>query len=406
MTRLRHGRHRPVSTVLVWVLGIPFALLIGEEILLALATGDTSTGTIVAPFSAITSLAVGAVLVTRLPHHRIGWLLWITGLFIATTRVAGGLADHGLTSSPGSIPGAIWFAWLNAWTGILGVFSIPIFLPLFYPTGHPLTPRWRPVALGALLVLVAYSIVAALSPFTGDAYPATVSNPLALTGAGAEFLVLAKDVLGLLLFLALALGFVSLVLRYRRSFGVERQQLKWFAFAGAIAIAALLIAGLALGATEGPLSVLDSIAWFVGIGGLALMPVAIGLAVLRYRLYEIDRLISRTIGWGMVTVILGAVFVGLVLGLQTLVAPLTRSNELAVAGSTLLVAALFQPLRRRVQGLVDRRFNRSRYDAQQAVDTFSARLRDEVDLETLQEALMTIVDATLEPTTVSLWLRE
>jgi len=134
--------------------------------------------------------------------------------------------------------------------------------------------------------------------------------------------------------------------------------------------------------------------------------VAIGVAVLRYRLYEIDRIISRTIGWGVLTVILGGVFVGLVLGLQALVAPVTRSNELAVGGSTLLVAALFQPLRRRVQGLVDRRFNRRRYDAQVALDAFSARLRDEVDLDTLQQSLLTLVEATLEPTSVSLWLRD
>ena len=139
---------------------------------------------------------------------------------------------------------------------------------------------------------------------------------------------------------------------------------------------------------------------------MALLPVAIGIAVLRYRLYEIDRLISRSIGWGVLTVILGAVFVGLVFGLQTLLAPFTGSNELAVAGSTLLVFSLFQPLRRRVQGLVDRRFNRSRYDAQAAVNAFSVRLRDEVDLDSLQGNLLTIVEATLEPTTASLWLRE
>jgi hypothetical protein len=128
--------------------------------------------------------------------------------------------------------------------------------------------------------------------------------------------------------------------------------------------------------------------------------------VLRYRLYEIDRLISRSIGWGVLTVILGAVFVGLVLGLQALLAPFTGSNELAVAGSTLLVFSLFQPVRRRVQALVDRRFNRRRYDAQVAVDAFSARLRDEVDLEILQGSLITLVEATLEPTTAALWLRE
>ena len=150
---------------------------------------------------------------------------------------------------------------------------------------------------------------------------------------------------------------------------------------------------------------ISNVAWPCLFIGLALLPVAIGIAVLRYRLYEIDRLISRSIGWGVLTVILGAVFVGLVLGLQTVLAPFTGSNELAVAGSTLLVFSLFQPLRRRVQSLVDRRFNRARYDAQVAVESFSTGLRDEVDLKILQESLLAIVETTLEPTVSGLWLR-
>ena len=169
---------------------------------------------------------------------------------------------------------------------------------------------------------------------------------------------------------------------------------------------AFLVAILTGGFATGPLAIVATVAWIAANFGMAAVPLAVGVAVLRYRLYEIDRLISRSIGWGVLTVILGAVFVGLVLGLQTLLAPFTGSNELAVAGSTLLVFSLFQPLRSRVQGLVDRRFNRARYDARQALDAFSARLRDEVDLDTLQESLLTLVEATLEPTTVSLWLRE
>jgi hypothetical protein len=207
------------------------------------------------------------------------------------------------------------------------------------------------------------------------------------------------------------LAVASLLVRYRRGSGIERAQLKWFAAVATVTGVAALV-NIATNSSSGApastgilgsISAASNVLLFVG---LAVLPLAIGIAVLRYRLYEIDRLISRTLGWGVLTLILGGAFVGLVLGLQAILAPFTGSNELAVAGSTLLVFSLFQPLRSRVQGLVDRRFNRARYDARQALDAFSARLRDEVDLDTLQESLLTLVEATLEPTTVSLWLRE
>jgi hypothetical protein len=194
-----------------------------------------------------------------------------------------------------------------------------------------------------------------------------------------------------------------MVVRLRRAQGVERAQLRWLVWS-----MAFIVVGFIIGLVGDSVFAngLNGVVWLRAIIAFSLPPLAIGVAVLRYRLYEIDRLISRTIGWGVLTVILGAVFVGLVLGLQALLAPFTGSNELAVAGSTLLVFSLFQPVRRRVQALVDRRFNRSRYDAQVAADAFSERLRDEVDLEILQRSLVTLVEATLEPTTTSLWLRD
>jgi hypothetical protein len=146
--------------------------------------------------------------------------------------------------------------------------------------------------------------------------------------------------------------------------------------------------------------------WTIAASSFALIPLAIGVAVLRYRLYEIDRIISRTIGWAVVTTIVAGLFIALVLAFQALLAPLTGSNTIAVAGSTLLVAALFQPLRRRVQRLVDRRFNRTRYDAERTVAAFAARLRDEVDLESLRGEILTAVAQTVQPTSVSLWLRD
>jgi hypothetical protein len=394
------------STVAVWAMGGPAVLLVVVGILGAIATGDSSTTTILAPLAGMLGITVGAVLVTRLPRHRIGWLLWIGGMLMGITRITQGLADFGLTSHPGSVPWAIWFGWVNAWVGPLALLITPIFLPLLYPTGRLPSARWRPAAIVSIGALTAYTVVAAFGPFAPGTYPPGVDNPLVVGGRLRDLLALLGNVLGLVLFLLLTLGFASLVIRYRRASGIERQQLKWFVFVGSIAIMALVVAGLFLGSTVGPLATIDNFAWLLGIGGVALMPVAIGIAVLRYRLYEIDRLISRTIAWAVLTAIVGGLFVGFILVFQAALAPVTGSNELAVAGSTLLVAALFQPIRRRVQRLVDRRFNRARYDAERTLAAFAERLRDEVDPEQLRAEILATVAQTVEPTSVSLWLRQ
>jgi hypothetical protein len=202
----------------------------------------------------------------------------------------------------------------------------------------------------------------------------------------------------------------SLIVRYRRAAGIERAQLKWFAAAATVTgVAGAVNIGTNWSLTTAPtgaLGTINTVSGFVIWVGLALLPVAIGLAVLRYKLYEIDRLISRTISYGVLTAIVGGLFVGFILVFQAVLAPLTGSNELAVAGSTLLAAALFQPLRRRVQRIVDRRFNRSRYDAEQTVAAFAARLADEVDLDQLRAEILATVTATVEPSSVSLWLRD
>jgi hypothetical protein len=195
------------------------------------------------------------------------------------------------------------------------------------------------------------------------------------------------------------------VIRYRRAAGIERAQLKWFALVMAISLPALLVR-FSLYGNDGVELIVSNVALLVAYAGFALLPVAIGIAILRYRLYEIDRLISRTISYGVLTAIVGGLFGGFILVFQAVLAPVTGSNELAVAGSTLLVFALFQPLRRRVQRLVDRRFNRSRYDAERTVAAFAGRLRDEVDLDALKLEILATVTRAVEPTTVALWLRE
>ena len=258
----------------------------------------------------------------------------------------------------------------------------------------------------AIVPTVAPGIVSALSPFTSGTPAATVANPLAIGGSGGQLIAMLGTVSTALGIVALLLVMASLIVRYRRAQGIERAQLKWFAVVGIVVAPAFVVGILAGGFTSGPLAIVANAAWLIGLLGLALLPVAIGLAALRYRLYEIDRVISRTISWASVTLILGSLFVAVILVAQALLAPVTQSNELAVAGSTLLVFALFQPIRRRVQRLVDRRFNRARYDSERTVAEFAARLRDEVDLEHLRTEILATVAATVEPSSVSLWLRE
>jgi len=359
---------------------------------------------------ALMLVSVGAVLIGRLPGSLIGWLLAAGGFVIAVSTAVSGLADYGLNAHPGVLPGAIWFAWLGEWTWAPELACLFILLPLFFPTGRLPSSRWRPVvAIAAALVLVG-GATSALGQWEPDPYP--VGNPIALTGpaAATDAWLNAGLATGLVL-LGGALAIASLFLRYRRAGAIERQQLKWFvAVAAVTALAgAVNIAGYGLSGSSPPtgtLSVVITISGVLIYTGLAALPIAIGIAVLRYRLYEIDRLISRTISWALLSAMIAMLFVGFTLAMQAALTPLTESNELAVAGSTLLVATLFAPIRRRVQGLVDRRFNRSRYDAERTVAAFAGRLRDEVDLEQLRAEILATVAATVEPSSVSLWLRE
>ena len=199
----------------------------------------------------------------------------------------------------------------------------------------------------------------------------------------------------------MAIGAISVLVRFRRSQGLERQQLRWM-MAALTLVPLAVIAGFLLVTGGAP----SQVAWIPALVAFMLPPLAVGIAVLRYRLYEIDRIISRTIGWAAVTTVLAVVLVAVILVTQTALASITTSNTFAVAASTLVVSALFQPLRRRVQATVDRRFNRARYDAKRTVAAFAGRLRDELDIEALTTVIAAAVMQTVEPVSVSLWLRE
>jgi hypothetical protein len=412
---LHHPIERPALARRQAVAVAPIWIMSAAAVAISLATARTGSaandlGSVIGQSVPALMLAtVGAILVVRLPGHVIGWLLAVGGFAIALTEGASGLADYGLNAHPGAVPGAIWFAWLGQLTWVPEVACLFILLPLFYPSGRLPSARWRVVLVIAAALVVIGGVSGAVVQWAPAPYP--VGNPLALGGPAADLVTFLNYMVATGLVLAGgALAIASLIVRYRRAAPIERQQLKWFAavaiLTGLGGAANIVTSSPESLAPTGALGTVNAVSGFVIYAGLALLPVAIGIAILRYRLYEIDRIISRSISYGVVTLVLASVFVVVVLAAQAVLGPLTGSSTIAVAGSTLLVAALFQPIRRRVQRLVDRRFNRTRYDAERTVAAFAARLRDEVDLEQLRAEILATVIAAVEPVSVALWLRE
>jgi hypothetical protein len=302
-----------------------------------------------------------------------------------------------------ALPAGPAMAWLAGWTPVPGL-SLLFYLLVLFPDGHLPSRRWRPVVWlygGALAV---GTVTAAVQPgttpvFIGDLGP--IRNPLGWQQAAAV-LGMVNGASRLVVTVLLPVGAVGLGLRLRRARGVERQQLKWLAYAGAVLAGAILAEGLVqwLGRDRGTLGAVLGLVLI--LGGMLGVPVAAGVAILRYRLYAIDRLVNRTLVYGLVTAVLGGVYAGLVLALGEV---LGHSSSLAVAAATLTVAAAFQPARRRVQQVVDLRFNRRHYDTTRTIAAFSARLRQQLDLDALATEMLTVVDQTMQPTTASLWLR-
>ena len=269
------------------------------------------------------------------------------------------------------------------------------FVLLLTPTGSLPSRRWRWWARLAVVAPVLYVAARALLPRPLSPPYQSVPSPFAVP-ALAGLLLTIRAVTGILVALAVVVAAASLVVRFRRARGAERLQLRWVVLAAALSAVAALVGLIA--------AVLENTVVLVWTAGayVVMLPLAIGAAVLRYRLYDLDRIISRTLSYGLLTVLLGGGYAGVVLGLGQL---LGSSSSLAVAVATLAVAAVFQPARRRVQRAVDRRFNRRRYDAAMTIQAFSARLREQIDLDTLTAELLNVVDQTMQPTRVSLWLR-
>jgi MFS family permease len=354
-------------------------------------------GSIAGWFDLVIPLAVsvpGAVIVGYRPANPLGRILCTMGLTMGVAALLGQYSDYALRTNPGSVPGGVLAAWLQSffWFPVIGL--VPLLL-LLVPDGSLPSPRWRPVAWvpAAAIALVILAGAFSPGPIGADPRPGAPQNPVGIEPAR-QVLEVAAAVGFLVIPAVTVIALLALVLRFRRAQGVERQQLKWFTYG-----AFLLVVGLA--ALLVPLS--EAVAKAILAAGVGCFTAGVAVAVLRYGLYEIDVIVNRTLVYGLLTVLLGLGYAGAVL-IGGQLAGQERSN-LVVAGSTLAVAAAFQPARRRVQAGVDRRFNRRKYDAAKTIEGFSARLREQVDLDTLSAELLAVVDQTMQPATAALWLR-
>ena len=330
---------------------------------------------------------VGALVASRLPTNANGWLWCAAGLTYAVSDISRPLARAAGWPS--------WTAWALGGWGFVALLALLVFVFLLFPTGRLPGHRWRWLAAATVTVALLLIVAVLLIADPGD--PTAVS-PWALEGEAGRILNRIAEGLLYGLFGAVLLAMLSLVLRFRRAGPTERRQLTWFLYA-TILNALILIFDAALGLLPSLVSAV------VSAVGFALLPVAVGVAMLRYRLYEIDRIVSRTVSYGLLNAALIGLYLLVVALLRPLLEPLTGSSTLAVAGSTLAVAAVFNTARRRLQAVVDRRFDRARYDAARAVDAFAARLRDQVDLDEITASLSDAVTATVAPGRVAVWLR-
>jgi hypothetical protein len=389
----------------VFVLGLVAAIVV-ESMVAATGHGPDWFA-----FGVLLFAAVGAVIVSRQPRNAVGWVMVGLGAAVVVSEALLGYALYGLEIRPGSLPGANAGLALGGPDSPMWIFFIMLtgaFLLLLFPDGRVPSPGWRPWAWFCVVATVVPFIALLVIPyeFVDEGFPG-VHNPFGIAAA--------KDIEGVLVATLLMIPIavvgcvVALVRRFRRSHGLERQQLKWL-----VASAAMVGATYGLNMLAGmPFVILgkETPAWIEATNSIIVVPfffipVAIGIAILKHRLYDIDVIINRALVYGSLTVTLTIAYVVAIAALQVIVRPVAGESQLAVAGSTLAVAALFQPARRRTQSFIDRRFYRSKFDATKTLEAFSARLRDEVNLETLTADLLGVVDQTMNPVHRSLWLRD
>jgi hypothetical protein len=347
----------------------------------------------------VIDVTVGAIVASRRPENPVGWLLCLSGVAVSTSSFTSEYAIYALLAEPGSLPAGEAMAWIASW--MLPIMSaLQVSYLLLFPTGRLPSRRWRWLAWLTVAYVVVGVITAAFSPgaYQGSLDP--IRNPLGIEGLTHIYKAVVYT-MAPALFIAAAF---SLFVRLRRAVGVERQQLKWLAYAaGGFAMGIILISITIA---------IDTPRWYEWVASAFFVavspgvPISIGIAILRYRLYDIDILINRTLVYSSLTATLVALYFGGIVVLQRVFVVLTgERSTLAVVASTLLIAALFNPLRRRLQAFIDRRFYRRKYDARKTLEAFSVRLRDQTDLETLNKELVGVVRETMQPAHASLWLR-
>jgi hypothetical protein len=337
---------------------------------------------------------IGALIVWQRPGNTIGWILCAIGIGTAITDFSGAYTAYGMVKGYLPLPGTEIFNWLGNTVWPVNWVLFLVFLPLLFPDGRLLTRRWRIVGwlaavLALLSMLASWLSLANVEPFG--------------KGISADFWRSLSDNFNLLVLPLTIAALISLVLRFIRAKERERQQIKWLTYG--TAIMAILIIGSVLVINDANSPIYALIFSFA----IMLLPLSIGISILRNQLYDIDRLINRTLVYGILTILLALVYFGLVFGLQTLVRLFTgqaSQSPVAIVASTLAIFVFIQPLRHRIQRIIDKRFYRSKYDAAKIIANFSSTLRDEVDLNTLSEHLVAVVQETMQPTHVSLWLRK
>ena len=385
---------------LAWSLATLSVVLLVGGIALAQMTLSTVAerpyiGSVTLPVLALAFSVVGAIIASRQPRNAIGWIFCSIGLVVSLSSLTGDYAEYWLArgSAPGNL--AETAAWFSSWSWSLLVYVPTSFLLLLFPDGRLPSPRWRPVAWCAALGLFGFLSGYTLEPGPLEEFPQIV-NPYGVDSPILGAVAVAGAILASASMVASA---VSLIVRMRRAGRTERQQIKWLAYGGALVVGAVFVGGV--------------IAVWIGEVGIAVIslgllgvPISTGVAIVRYSLYDIDLIINRTLVYGSLTVLLASAYVGGVVGLQALFRALSgQESTLAIVASTLAIAALFGPLRRRVQAFVDRRFYRRKYDATHTLAAFNARLRDETDLNALRNDMVGVATRTMQPAHVSLWLR-
>lgn len=389
------------SVWLLCVVLISFALLF---YFLSSPTPETHTPPALTAFLRVLSLAfptVGALVASRRPENPIGWIFCGTGLLYGVQAFASGYADYAL-------PGEEFMAWISGWIGVPVLPLAGVLLVLLFPNGKLLSRKWQPVVWMAACGSAMLALGAALDPGSLLFQP-TFDNPLGFGGdigkLGSSESIDAGGVVEILVRVGFFFVLVSwlfavaaMITRMDQARGAERQQLKWFVYTVVLLVVGFLAALLGFGQ--------HSVAWNLGIAAFNFLPIAAGIAILRYRLYDIDVVINRTLVYGVLTAALALVYVGSIVLLQGLFRALTgETSQLAVVASTLAIAALFVPLRRRVQAFIDRRFYRRKYDMATTLQAFNVRLRNDVDLDSVADDLVEVVRETMQPAHVSLWLR-